>query len=76
MLSCKGMLTRLELGDNKHGGASWVCNQDMQTLASLHKLRILKIFNPKSLTRWGIEHLSRFKALEVTFKILPALLGM
>ena len=65
MLSCKSMLTSLEIGDNKHGGGSWVCNQDMQTLASLNRLQSLKIFNPKSLTQRGIENLSQLHDLEV-----------
>lgn len=67
MLSCQSMLTGLELGDNRHGGGSWLCNQDTVTLSSLHKLRTLKIFNPKSLTQQGIENLSRLSELEVQF---------
>lgn len=70
MLSCKNILTSLELGDNKNGGGSWVCNQDMQTLSSLHKLQRLKIYNPKSLTQRGIEHLSNLQALEVRSSIV------
>ena len=65
MLSCKSMLTSLEIGDNKHGGGSWVCNQDMHTLANLQKLQSLKIFNPKSLTQRGIENLSQLRELQV-----------
>lgn len=65
MVSCKSMLTSLEIGDNKYGGGSWICNQDMNTLSSLHKLQSLKIYNPKSLTQRGIENLSQLHELEV-----------